>query len=187
MDVKNWSCNIRKLVIQRNIFLLFSMALACAVILLAILQFSKNERIVIVPTSGPSFWVENSKVSSSYLENMGIYISDMLLNRSPADVEWKNKAILEHVHPAFFHEIRRQLILDREKILKENQSLVFRAETSAANPSNYTFVLEGEFLVLVGKQGNKPVCSQMDRRKYTLGFLCQGNKLLLMSLKKEEI
>lgn len=187
MDVKNWSGNIRKLVVQRNIYLLFSMLLSCAVILLAILLFHRNERIVIVPTSGPSFWVENSKVSSSYLESMGSYISTLLLNRSPADAEWKNREILEHVHPAFYHDIRKQLLLDKESIIKDDQSFVFRTQTSFSNMHEHTFVLEGEFLVFIGKQGTKPTCAQMDRRKYTLGFQCQNNKLLLMSLKKEEI
>ncbi len=187
MDVKNLSCNIRKLVVQRNIFLLFSILLALAVLLLSSLQFFRNEKIVIVPTSGPSFWVENSKVSSSYLESMGAFISSLLLNRSPADAEWKNKAILEHVHPAFYHEIHKQLLIDKENIIKDEQSFIFRAETCFANMSDYTFVLEGEFLVFVGKQGSRPSCAQMDKRKYTLGFRCQDNKLLLVSLKKEEI
>jgi type IV conjugative transfer system protein TraE len=187
MDINNWSSHIRKLAMQRNIFLLFALLLSFAVMLLTILQFSRNERIVIVPTTGPAFWVENSKVSSSYLESMGVFLSDMLLNRSPADAEWKNKSILEHVHPSFYHEIRKQLLQDKDTILKDGQSFVFRVETSAANPSDYTFALEGEFLVFVGKKGSKPVCAQIDRRRYTLGFQCQNYKLLLMSLKKEEI
>jgi type IV conjugative transfer system protein TraE len=187
MDVRNWGCHIRKLIVQRNIFLLFSLLLGAAVVLLAGLQFVRNERIVVVPTVGPSFWVENSQVSSSYLENMGIYLSEMLLNRGPADADWKNRAILEHVHPAFYHEIRRQLFLDRDHIVKEDQSFVFRVRTALGNMADWTFVLEGEFLVLVGKEGSQPSCVQLERRKYTLGFQCQGHRLLLMSLKKEEI
>lgn len=187
MDVKNLSSSIKKLVVQRNIFLLFSMILSCAVVLLTVLQFFKNERIVIIPTAGSSFWVEKSKVSSSYLDSMGVFLSDLLLNRSPADAEWKNKAILEHVHPAFYHEIRKQLLQDKKRILEQEQTFVFRAQTSSSNMANYTFVLEGEFLVFIGRQGDKPVCAQAEKRKYTLGFQCQNGKLLLVSLKKEVI
>lgn len=90
-----------KLVAQRNCFLFFSAALSIAVILLSVLLFFKNERIVVVPTTGSSFWIEDERVSSGYLEKMGLFLSDLLLNRTPSDVEKKNQIILEYVHPTF--------------------------------------------------------------------------------------
>lgn len=187
MDVTHWSANIKKLVMQRNIFLLFSALLSCAVILLTILLFFKNERVVVVPTNAPSFWVENNKASETYLESMGVFLSDLLLNRSPADAEWKNKAILEHVHPAYFHEIRKQLNQDKKNIINQAQSFVFQTEKASVDMSTRSFVLEGESLVFIGKQGSKPVCSQMVKRRYTLGFQCQSHKLLLVSMKREDL
>ncbi len=187
MDVKNWSANVRKLVVQRNIFLLFSTILCCAVILLSSLLFFKNERIVVVPSNAASFWVENNKVSESYLEQMGVYLSDLLLNQSPSDAEWKNRAVLEHVHPVYYHEIRKQLSQDKKSIVNQSQAFVFQTEIASAHLSTQTFVLEGVSLVLVGKQGSKPACSQMVRRRYTLGFQCQNHRLLLVSLKKEDL
>ena len=147
---------------------------------------NKKERVVVVPLSGESFWIEDTRVSSGYLEKMGVFLSDLLLNRSPADVEWKNRAILEYVHPKFYHEIKKTLSTDQAEILKHNQSFVFQSERSYAQTDKMTFIIEGEALVLVSKNGNTTACAQQERRIYHLGFQCQNGKLLLVSLKKEE-
>lgn len=174
-----------KLVAQRNCFLFFSAALSIAVILLSVLLFFKNERVVVVPTAGPSFWIEDKRVSSGYLEKMGYFLSDLLLNRTPADVDKKNQIILEYVHPAFYQEIRKVLSQEKENILKGQQSFFFRTERSYVDQE--TFVVEGEFLVLVGKGGEAPFCAQRERKKFSLQFDCQNGKLQLTALKKEPI
>lgn len=179
--------NAQKLVSQRNIFLFLSSALLLLVFLLTILLFSKNERTVIIPTVGPSFWVEEGRVSNTYLEQMGMFLADMLLNRSPADVDKKNQTILEYVHPAFYHEIRKQLVQERENIVKDDQSFLFRAERHYVDAAKGSFVIEGEFLVFVGKVGEIPACAQQERKKYNLFFECLNGKLLLKSLKKGEV
>lgn len=187
MDKHYWNLNVGKLVKQKNIFLLFSVVLCGSTILLSILLFSKEEKVIVMPTQAPSFWIQNRTVSQKYLENMGTFLADLILNRSPADAESKNKTVLEHVHPGFFHEICKQLDLDAKHLTSQVQSFVFQTEKAYANTASLTFVVEGESLVFVGKQGTTPVCAQMLKRRYTLGFKCENYKLLLVSLKKEEI
>ena len=111
MDNGILETNIKKLVSLKNCFFLFSCILSLAVVLLTILLFSKRERVVIVPTVGSSYWIEEGNVSSSYIEKMGLFLSDLLLNRTPSDVEKKNQIILEYVHPSFYHEIKKSLFL----------------------------------------------------------------------------
>ena len=187
MDNSILKKNTEKLVAQRNCFLLFSAVLSVAVVLLSILLFFKNERTVIVPTTGPSFWIEDTKVSNAYLEKMGLFLSDLLLNRTPSDVEKKNQIVLEYVHPAFYQEIRKTLNQEKETILKGQQSFFFRTERSFVDLSTEAFVIEGDCLVLVGKMGETPFCAQKERKKFTLQFHCQNGKLLLTSLTKEAI
>jgi type IV conjugative transfer system protein TraE len=185
MDNSFLKQNTQKLVIQRNSFLFFSAVLSVAVVLLSTLLFYKNERTIVIPTSGPSFWLEEKKVSEGYLERMGFFLSDLLLNRSPADVEKKNQIILGYVHPASYHDIRKLLLKEKETILKSHQSFCFRMDRSYQDVSKGTFVVEGEFLVFVGKEGEAPYCAQNERKKYTLQFECQNGKLQLKALKKE--
>lgn len=186
MDMCHLKDNIKKLVAQRNIFLCFSALLSVAVILLATLLFTKKERTILVPLSGASLWIGDGKASVSYLEKMGVFLSDLLLNRTPSDVEWKNQTILEHVHPHFYHQIKKTLTRDKEDIIKHQQTFVFQAERSFVEESNRAFVIEGNALVLVSKNGQTPVCSQKDRRTYRLGFQCKNGKVLLVSLTRGE-
>ena len=187
MDLSCYQVNVQKLVTQRNIFLFLSVVLSIGVVLLTTLLFFKTERTVIIPTTGPSFWIEDKKVSHAYLEKVGMFLSDCLLNRSPSDVDKKNKTILEYVHPAFYHEIRKVLLQEKEDVMQKNQSFFFRAENSYVDMAQEAFIVEGEFLIFVGKSGTAPVCVQREKRKFTLKFLCSSGKLQLISLKKEDI
>lgn len=186
MDISHLKDNIKKLVIHRNIFLCFSIVLSIAVILQAVLLFSKNEKIILVPLSGTTYWIDEGKVSVSYLEKMGVFLSELLLNRSPGDVEWKNRKILEYVHPQFYHQINKSLSLDKEEIIKHQQAFVFQPERSFVEEKSQTFVIEGTALVLINKKGETPICSNKDRRSYRLGFQCKEGKVMLVSLAKGE-
>jgi len=182
LDSKN-----QKVVTQRNIFLFFSIILSIAIVLLSCLLFLKKERIVVIPTVGPTLWIEEAKSSDTYLEKFGSYMADLLLTRTPADVDRKNKIILEYVHPSFYHEAKKQLYQDRETIIKSDQSLLFRPARSYIDPLNQTYILEGDLLVFIGKTGEKPSCAQTERKRFTFVFRCQGGKLLLKSLKRENL
>ena len=187
MDHSILNKNIEKLVSQRNCFLFFSVMLSIAVVLLSIMIFFKKEKVVVIPTTGPSFWIEDSRVSSEYLERMGFFLSDLLLNRTPADVEKKNQIILEYVHPAAYQEIRKILSREKENILKDQQSFFFQTERSYVDLNQELFAVEGEFMVLVGKGGEGSFCAQRERKKFTLQFACKNGKLQLISLKKEPL
>lgn len=187
MNKINLLDNVQKLVTQRNIFLFFSCLLSVAVVVLSCFVLLKRERVVFIPTVGPSLWVEEEKVSNSYLEKFGVYLSDLLLTRTPSDVERKNQIILEHVHPAFYHEAKRLLTQDKETIAKDGQSLLFQTARSFINPEKQTYVVEGELMVFIGKNVEAPSCVQREYKKFTLGFECLKGRLLLKSLKREEI
>ena len=177
---------MQRLVRQRNRLYFFSAVLSLAVLLLSILLFLKKERWVIVPTQGASFWIEENRASSAYIEKMGLFLADLLLNRSPSDVDKKNKIVLEYAHPSFYQDMHKSLTQEKEAIIKGNQSFVFRPERTYVEATE-SFVIEGEFFVFIGKRGESAFCTQQGRKKYTLGFCCQHGKLLLTSLKSEEI
>ncbi len=187
MDIATLKVNLHKVMAQRNIFLFFSVLLSVAVILLSCLLFVKKERIVVIPTVGPALWIEESRVSDTYLEKMGSYLSDQLLTRTPSDVERKNKILLEHVHPSFYQEAKKQLSQEKDRIIAANQTLLFRASRSYIDPTQQAYVLEGELLIFVGKIGDSPSVAQADRKRFTLEFQCEGGKLLLKSLKRENL
>ena len=185
MKVSVLTSNVRKIVMLRNIFIGLSFLLSLALVLLICLLFKKSERIVILPTTGSSLWIENNAVSDSYLEKMGSHISDLLLTRTEADVDRKNKQILDLVHPELYHSVKKQLLLDKENIQKHNQTLFFRLERGYIDSFQKAYIAEGELLVFIGKLGENPSCIQREKKRFVFGFECQSGKLLLKSLKKE--
>ena len=187
MDTVTLQKNTKKLVKQRNIFLLFAVVLSGAVLILSLSLLFKTERIVILPTTGPSFWIEDTQTSDTYLDKMGSFLADMLLTRNPSDSDKKNRIILENIHPAFYHEAKKRLLQDKQNILKDGQSFLFKTERSFINSQAQTFIIEGESLLFIGKGGDLPVCTHKEHVRYILGFQCENGKLLFRSLKKEEL
>ena len=147
----------------------------------------KSERIVVVPTTGPSFWVEQSQGSDNYIEQMGVFLSDLILNRTPADVAYRNKIILKHIHPRSYHQIKRLLVQDIQNVIKQDQSYIFKPETSSIDPQTLSFITEGESLVLIGKPGKQPTCASQQKKRFTFRFQMQNGRLLLKSLIKEDL
>lgn len=187
MDQNILNTNIKKITRQRNGFFIFSIVLSFSVLLLSVFLFAKKERIIVVPTNGDSYWIEEGAASSTYIEKMGIFLSDLLLTRSPVDIEKRNSIVLQYVHPSAYHEIRKLLLKEQENIIKGDQSFYFHSEKNYIDPTRMAFVTEGEFFVLIGKDGKEPSVTQKTRKKYTLGFSCENGRLLLTSLKKEEV
>lgn len=187
MDQAALGSNIRKIVGQRNIFIALSVVMAVSSVCLSLLLFSKSERVVIVPTNGASFWIEKDQVSDKYLEHMGTYLADLILNRSPADAEWRNQEILKHVHPKHYHELQRLLIRDAKDISMDQKSVVFRPELSYADAKKSAFIIEGAGEVFVGKADERLTYAQSTKKRYTLRFKCESGRLSLTSITQETL
>ena len=185
MNSSNLAKNLKRLVGQRNIFLCLTIILAVTTASQGFLLMGQKQRIIIVPTNGPEFWLEESSVSSSYIEQMGVYIASLLLNRTPADVAYKNRMLLKHVHPSAYHVIRKALAQDQVRIIKQNQAYTFRSERNFVDSSSLSFTTEGDRLVLIGKANQPPTCVEQEKMKYTFQFQVQNGRLLLTSLTKE--
>jgi type IV conjugative transfer system protein TraE len=187
MDKASLGSNIRKIIGQRNIFIALAAMMSLSTVILGLLLFSKSERIVIVPTSGPSLWVDQDKVSRKYLESMGTLLADLLLNRSPADSDWRNQEILKYVDPSCYHNLKRLLIEDAQKLKSSHKATVFRPDLSYADMQKMEFSVEGTSEVFVGKADQKLTHAQSVHRRYTLGFKCTSGRLHLTSIKQEAI
>jgi len=178
---------IKRLVGQRNVFLLLTLAQSLAIVTLTFALKSREEKVVLIPPSGPSYWVEGSKVSPSYLETMGVFLSDLLLNRSPSDADWRNEVFLRYVDPSSYHQIKRSLSSETQGMKHDDTTLVFHPNQTSTNLETLTYTLEGQQIVYITPKQSSPSCGQSLRRRYTLGFRCQNGKLHLISLKQETL
>src|SRR5688500_486280 len=88
---------------QRNRSLALAVAalIACLVVSLVInLKLIGMERTIIVPpTIEKTFWVTNDRASKEYLEQMASFIAWLVLDVTPATIDWKKDILLNYVPP----------------------------------------------------------------------------------------
>lgn len=186
METNQFKTHLEKLTKQRNLAYVLILLLALSLIFSSAAAFFRKERIVVVPTFGDSYALGGSE--HVFLEKMGVFLSDLIFNRSPVDVDWRNRMILKHTDPSFYHELKESL--ERERIFlakNKEQAFVFYPEVADASSADLSFVTEGKRIVYVGSDGEKSHISQEDRQRYRLGFRKRGDQLLLVSIKKEKV
>jgi len=111
---------------QRNGFLVISIGLLIANILLASILTLRSEKTIIVPAGfKQTFWAKGELMSDSYLIEMTDYFATKLLNSTPESHASKRDIVLQYVSPRYYDKLRSQLIEEEEKMRKENLTTLF--------------------------------------------------------------
>lgn len=179
MNLKIRQHKLSELLAQRNTVLIVAFCMALSNIILVSAYVCKRARIILVPPQiKKTFWVEEGRVSKEYLEEMTLYISQLLLDNSPASFSYKREIILRYATPESYSELKKQL-LKEEKTHQELQlSTHFKPLEIVASPETLEVKLKGYFTSFVA--GQKVHDSQ---EQLTLQFTLRGGKLMLKSLK----
>lgn len=136
--------NILKLISQRNAWIGISTLMAMSTVLLSTALFIKNERIILVPPHiSKTLWVEGGTVSKEYLEEMGIYISKLLLDLSPTSFPYNHETLLKYATPEGYGALKKQLMDDGEQYTKLQLSTHFKPSEVGANPSKLHVDVKG--------------------------------------------
>jgi len=135
----------------------------------------RSQRIVIIPAVvDREFWVEEKAVSPSYLEQFGTFIGQLILNRSPYNIDLNKKILMKHVDPGFSGALVERLDKEKEMLAKGNGSYVFYTSSIQVSPESKSVLISGksEF-----KAGSKVISEEQET--YLLGFSYKNGKLLL--------
>ncbi|RZI47503.1 type IV conjugative transfer system protein TraE [Rickettsiales endosymbiont of Peranema trichophorum] len=134
MELFRWNNSIDRLVKQRNGFLVVSLGLLIANMLLSGLLFMKDERIIVVPAYfKQSFWVEGHLVSEAYIEEMSLFFTKMMLDTTPDSHQYRKDVILRYVAPEYYHDLEKRLIADARRMQKEGVSTMFAPKQVEVN------------------------------------------------------
>ena len=102
MKMSVLDANLRGLYYQRNIFAAVSILLGIVLVVISCFLFVKRERIVVVPpVVGQEFWVDGNTISPTYLEQFGVFLGELLLNKSAQSALEQRTIILRHTDPSF--------------------------------------------------------------------------------------
>lgn len=170
---------------QRNVYSLVLVALSAALIAQSVALYRSEQRLVIVPTTGPSFWIEETNVSEQYLKDFGNYMSHLLLTRTPKDVSQKNDIILKHVHPSSLNSIQMALVEEQKEITKNKSSFLFESQIAQAIEKKLQFKIQGIQKTYLDRGSRAATLLEKKKKKYVLSFICEGGRLYLKAIKQE--
>lgn len=173
---------LRSLTIQRNICLSMVFILLLISLVVSFLLLTKSERVIVIPAVvEKEFWVEGSFVSPSYLEQMGCFVGDLLLTRSPASADMQLTILMRQVDPVFSPILTNKLIEELAKLKKDNASYVFFRTRVIVDPQHQRVTLSGDRQLLLGEK-----VLSTSHESYRLSFNNFGGRLLLTSIERVE-
>ena len=173
---------LRGLNVQRNALFAIVCFLLVLSVSLSTLLFLKSERVIVIPAIlEKEFWTEGATVSPSYLEQMGCFVGDLLLTRSPASADMQLTILMRQVAPAFVPMLSTKLTEELTKLKKDNASYVFFRTKVVVDPQKQNVTLEGDRTLFLG---DKVLTTA--RERYRLGFINFGGRLLLASVERVE-
>lgn len=182
METHHFRKNVEKLQYHRNILAAFSFIVLLSNLTLTAIVASKRERIVVLPPSvDREFWVEGNAFSPAYIEQFGLFLAQLVLNKSPASVELQNRILLRHVAPNQYPLLKRVLQEEQEEILQNDLTHLFFPTRVNLEHDTQSLVLEGE---RVSYLSNEPILQEM--QKYILHFTFQNGLMQFKELKKIE-
>ena len=119
--------------VQRNALMGLSAILLLVVLLQSVLLFFKNERVIISPPElNQSYWIEGNRFSRSYLEEMALLFTHLLLDVTEESVIPQGEVLLRYVNPEYYGDFKAKLLNDEKCLKKQQLSLHF-------NPRNFGF------------------------------------------------
>ena len=127
MRQRLFSLRLKNLGRQRNLLLIVSAGLVISNLILCLGLVNKKETTILVPpeiTHGLTF--TSNHPSASYLQEMSLFFSSLVLDNSEKSFDYKKDVILRYVSPQFFGDLKRKLIETQERYKNENLCTHFR-------------------------------------------------------------
>jgi conjugal transfer pilus assembly protein TraE len=152
--------------VQRNFLLGLCAILLMLMMLQTVLLFFKRERIVISPPElKQSYWIKGDNFSKTYIEEMALFFSHLLLDVSADNILSQGDVVLRYVKPENYGEFKGKLLSDQKRLKKYQLSLSFTPrQIEFINPM--VVEIQG---VLANFVGNAKVEQFQETYRMTLG------------------
>lgn len=160
-----------------------NLLLAAALVLSFTLHFTTlgTERTVLVPPNiSKTFWVTSNQASATYLEDMASFIAWLILDVSPATIDWKSDTLLNYVSPDQYGALKIRQAVEAERLRRVNGATYLLPQQLVVNENKQAVVLRGRLRTTINGQE-----TSADQKAYQIGFEYVGGRVQLS--KFEEI
>ncbi len=182
MDFNRLDGDLRELR-RRNRGLSWGIGLLAAGQLLAlvvILNLLGSTRTVVVPpTLHKSFWVQRDRASSEYLEQMAAFLAWLVLDVTPASIDWKKDLMLGYVEPEHYGALKTRQEVEAERLKRINATTTFAPQQLISSEDQQSVVVRGRLRTLVNGME-----TSHESKTYRLAFGYSGGRMHLHSFEE---
>lgn len=174
--------NIQHLAFQRNASLGLVFILALALLVVSLLLFTKSQRVIVVPYGiNEKIWIEDNKVSKTYLSLHSEHIANLLLSKSSATASKQREYLLILTDPSYHGALKKKLIEEEKVLKKEGISYVFLPSEIVGSEDDLTASVIGDRISYLGDEKIKT-----SREHYIFGYRFNGKALYLNSIERKK-
>ena len=175
MEISHTHAQSQRILRQRNRLVLVAIALGTLSAILLLVAATRDHEVILQPVLRSPLTVNSAGVSREYLELITRDTAVLTLDRSPANLEYWMKSVLEIAAPSAQGRIRADLM----KIVNEQRgssiAQFFTIQTMEIDPKNLWSTVTGDLHTIVG---NKVV--SRERRTFRFDWQYSGLSLKLL-------
>ena len=162
--------------------LLLSLALNILVMGTFLLRDRTHRETLVPPTIHKTFWVEDENVDPAYLEQMGVFLLQLILNTTPATSDVSVTTFLKYTGPESYGRLEKVLRAQAAQLKAGAVSTAFYPRAVTVAPGARNSIAIGGVLSAFGADKRLP-----DRAiTYILRFRFYGGKLYLSELSEAD-
>ena len=152
MDLSYSHTQNQRVLKQRNMLVVTSLALAGLAAVLGIAASSRDREVVLQPVLRTPLTLSSAGVSREYLEAVTRDAAVLTLNRTPQSLDYWMKSVLEMVHPSAYGQVKADLL----KIIDDQRGTsiaqFFTVESLKVDTDGLTSEVTGVLHTMVGRQ-----------------------------------
>ena len=150
------------------------------VMAVAVITADRTHRETLIPpTVSRSFWVEDTKVSNSYLEEMGLFVLRNALDVTPNSADYQHQQILKYANPASFGVLQKELNANAMRMKELNVSTFFAVTAVTPNEAKQQVAFHGILSTLLGDK-----IINTENKVYTITFGMSNGKIHVSELRE---
>ena len=167
--------NVNQLSSQLNAWIRIAVLMGVSTLILSVCVFYKTEKVILVPPHiTKSFWIRGDEVSKSYLEEMGVYMTKLLLDLSPSNLDHNHRVLLRYATPEAHGKLEKQFFEEAQEYKGLQLTTHFKPVSVTANPQKLEVEVKGTLTSFVASKEVKST-----QEILCLKFTHRGNGLLL--------
>jgi type IV conjugative transfer system protein TraE len=176
MDSSHLILETNKILKQRNLALI-----ACGILLFSNLGlstaviFGKKETVLVPNSLTQEASIINGKMSPAYLEAITRDVVNLMLNITPANVEYATKSILKITHPKFYGTLKTSLQSRAQDVINRKISVYFSPQSITPTEDQKGAFVAGKLSTYLGKEE-----VSAEDKTYSITYAFEGFRPLVL-------